>query len=287
MAVVSDIPRLPPRRADGHKGNYGRVLVVGGSRGMIGAPALAANAALRAGAGLVRVAAPQPVQLAVAALCPCCTSVPIPADPAGECFGPDAAAELLALASDHTALAIGPGMGVTDAVGALVVTLLEESKRPAVVDAYALNNLANRHRWPDAQAKGLVLTPHPGEFARLTGLSTAQVQADRVNLARRFAAEHGGLVLVLKGRGSVVTDGEDWYVNGTGNPGMATGGTGDVLTGVIAGLIAQGLAPFDAACLGVYVHGLAGDLAARKLGQVGLIATDLLNFLPPAFASIC
>ncbi len=286
MSVITAIPQLPARRVDGHKGNYGRVLIVGGSRGMIGAPALAANAALRAGAGLVRIAAPEPVQLAAASLAPCCTSYPIAADADGEGFAASASARLLDIASEHTAIAIGPGIGVSDAVGGLVVSLLEEINRPIVVDADALNNLANRHRWPDVHPKRLVLTPHPGEFARLTGLSTAQVQADRVNLARRFAADHDGLVLVLKGRGSVVTDGENWYVNGTGNPGMATGGSGDVLAGVIAALMGQGLAPFDAARLGTYVHGLAGDLAAQNLGQVSLIATDLIDYLPPAFASI-
>jgi NAD(P)H-hydrate epimerase len=154
-----------------------------------------------------------------------------------------------------------------------------------VVDADALNNLAGLERWPTVDPGGLVLTPHPGEFARLVGLSVAQVQADRVNLAVRFAAEHGGLVLVLKGRGTVVTDGDRWYLNATGNPAMATGGAGDVLTGAIAALIGQGMFPFEAACLGAYVHGLAGDLLAGRRGGVGLIAGDLADALPEALAA--
>jgi NAD(P)H-hydrate epimerase len=253
---------------------------------MIGAPALAANAALRAGAGLVRVAAPASVQMAVATVCPCATSVPLPVDETGAYFGADAVEPLLTEARAHDVLAVGPGIGVCDSVADAMVSLLECAERPMVVDADGLNNLASQDTWPKADPSRLVLTPHPGEFARLASCSTQQVQADRQQRAARFAADHGGLVVVLKGRGTVVTDGRRSYVNATGNPGMATGGSGDVLTGVIAALIGQGLSPYDAACLGVYVHGRAGDLAAERLGELSLIATDLIDFLPEAFRAV-
>ena len=283
---VISLARLPRRRPDAHKGHFGRVLVVGGSRGMVGAPALAANSALRGGAGLVTVAAPETVQLTVASLCPCATSVPLKCTAEGD-VAPQAAREMLTAAGHCDVLAVGPGMGVSTGAAQLVGAVMD-LKKPVVLDADGLNNLARIDRWAERRRCPAVLTPHPGEFATLTGESVADVQTDRqgrtVAAARQWAGESAEVppVVVLKGAGTVVTDGRRVFVNETGNPGMATGGSGDVLTGLLAALIGQGLALFEAACLAVHVHGLAGDLAAEKFTEVALIASDLVEFLPEA-----
>jgi NAD(P)H-hydrate epimerase len=286
--IVTKLTGLAPRRRDGHKGDYGRVLVAGGSRGMIGAVALAANAALRGGAGLVTFAAPGEVQLTIAALCPCATSVPLACDSAG-LLAPESVRELMAAAGGCDVLAVGPGMGQGSGQLNLVLAALEQGK-PLVLDADGLNNLVRADGWPGRRQCPLVLTPHPGEFARLTGKSVEEIQADRQSAATdavkawagRSARQGLPLVCSLKGAGTVVTDGKRAYVNRTGNPGMATGGTGDVLTGLVAAFLAQGLEPFEAACLAVHTHGRAGDLAAAKLGEAPMIAWDLLEFLPAA-----
>ena len=280
-------PRLPARAADAHKGDFGRVLVVGGSGGMVGAVALAANAALRGGAGLVTFAAPEPVQLTIAAMCPCATSIPLAYDESGG-LAREATRQFAEAASHHDVVAIGPGLSVGTGQQNLIRAALGQSK-PLVIDADGLNNLALIDNWPQMRSCPLVLTPHPGEFARLTGASIEQIQSDRQNAAVAAGADWRGaantdepLVCVLKGAGTVVTDGDRIFVNPTGNSGMGTGGSGDVLTGLLAALIGQGMAPFDAAVLAVHTHGRAGDLAADSLGEVSLIASDLLDYLPGA-----
>ncbi len=283
---IDTLPQLAARPADSHKGTAGRVLVVGGSRGLIGAVALTANGALRGGAGLVMVAAPQCVQPYILGLAPCATSHPLPCR--GDRLDRTAVTAVRAAAARNDVLAVGPGFS-TGVIQRMIVRAVLGLGTPAVLDADGLNNLANTPDWPAQRRGPLVLTPHPGEMARLTGRSIGEVQADRtaaaVSAVRGWtAAGQGPLVLVLKGAGTVVTDGARLYVNRTGNPGMATGGTGDVLTGLLAALIGQGLAAFDAACLAVHLHGLAGDIAADRVGQVSLIATDLLETLPAAFA---
>jgi len=284
---INAVPKLPPRRRDGHKGEYGRVLIVGGSRGMVGAVALAANAALRGGAGLVSFAAPEPIQLTIASLCPCATSAVLSCGPDGA-PGPAAVAQMLTAAERCDVLAVGPGMDTGGGQKNLIRAALERTK-PLVLDADGLNNLAAIDGWAAIRRCPLVLTPHPGEFSRLTGSSIRQIQSDRERsataAARRWAgasAPAGPLVCVLKGAGTVVTDGRRLYVNDTGNPGMATGGSGDVLTGLVAAFLAQKLEPFEAACLAVHVHGRAGDRAGEKLGQVSITAGDLLDYLPDA-----
>jgi len=253
---------------------------------MVGAVSLAANAALRGGAGLVTFAAPAPVQLTVATLCPCATSLPLDCDEAGG-LAPSSARQVARAAAAADVLAVGPGMGTGPGPAGLVRAALQQDK-PLVLDADGLNNLAALDGWPRWRRCPIVLTPHPGEFSRLTGRGVAEVQADRRGAALAAARLWAGagaaapVVCLLKGAGTVVTDGERLYVNRTGNPGMATGGSGDVLTGLVAALIGQGLEPFDAACLGAWAHGRAGDLAAAKRGQASLIATDLLDYLPAA-----
>ena len=275
------IMSLPSREADAHKGDFGRVLIVGGSRGMIGAPAMAAMAALRGGAGLVTMAVPKKIQLATAALCPCATSIPLADESEAE--------QVVEAAAASDVLAVGPGMGVGWIQTAIVAAVLDQPM-PVVLDADGLNNLVEIADWPDLPRCPLVLTPHPGEFARLTGLSVDDIQADReaaaLSATQEWAGDADDVVCVLKGAGTVVTDGRRVYVNETGNPGMATGGSGDILTGLIAALIGQGLPVFDAACLSTWAHGRAGDLAAEELGQTSLIATDLLDYLPAALREL-
>jgi NAD(P)H-hydrate epimerase len=282
--LVSQLAVLPKRQADGNKGSYGRVLVVAGSRGMSGAAILAASAALRSGAGLVRLAVAKDILPIVAAANPCYLTAPLPQDDEGR-LAAGAEAAVLELTEGNEVVALGPGLGRSPALDQLVADLIVGIKVPLILDADGLNALAQGTAacLRDRPA-GTVLTPHPGEFARLVGTTVAEVQANRQELAVRFAAEYG-VVLVLKGHGTLVTDGRRLYRNATGNPGMATGGTGDVLTGMIAALIGQHLEPFAAAQLGVHVHGLAGDLARDELGEVSLIASDLVDYLPRAFRS--
>jgi NAD(P)H-hydrate epimerase len=252
---------------------------------MSGAAILAGMGALRGGAGLVQVATPLELQPIVAAYNPCYLTAGLPQDDHGRL---SAAAEepVLELANDCDVLAIGPGLGQRDAVTQLIKMVLSRVDRPTIVDADGLNALAEL--WvskPRADkpfpARPLILTPHPGEFARLLHTTTEAVRENREGLASEFAALRK-LIVVLKGHQTIVTDGTRLYCNSTGNPGMATGGTGDVLTGLIAALIAQRLPAFDAAQLGVHLHGLAGDLAREKHGQTGMIASDLLDNLPTA-----
>ncbi len=294
LELIETFPKLPVRSRAGHKGDYGRVLVVGGSRGMIGAPGLAGMAALRGGAGLVTIACPESIQLAVAMLCQCATSIPLVTDSGGG-LTPEAIGQLHKAAAACDILAVGPGLG-TGGPQENVVRAALQQENPVVLDADGLNNLAAIESWASLRRCPLVLTPHPGEFARLTRTSTQKVQAGRQDAvmaamdrwvpASRDVSTAQPLILVLKGAGTIVTDGRRVYVNTTGNPGMATGGSGDVLTGLLTALAMQAPGLFEAACLAVCVHGRAGDLAAAKLTEVSLIAGDLLDFIPDAMKEI-
>ena len=284
---ITDIPQLPPRPADGHKGLFGKVLVVGGSRGMVGAPALAGLAALRSGAGLVRIATPGSIQLTVAQLVPCATTLALPEDEKGR-LSKAAVNEILNAIEDNDSVALGPGMGQSTALQELMMEVVRPCPLPMVIDADALNNLAAAGPEALQFTDNTVLTPHPGEMARLwRACFREELPPQRLDQAEKLA-QRCGAVVVLKGAGTVVTDGKRTYINETGNPGMATGGTGDVLTGCIAALLGQKAAArndaLSAAILGVYVHGRAGDLAAKKMGQTALIATDLIDSLAGAFA---
>lgn len=278
--VILELPVLPPRAVDSNKGSFGRVLIVAGSRGMSGAAVLCASAALRGGAGLVKLAVAEGILPLVAAANPCYLTAPLPQDENGQ-LAERAEGELFSLARANDVLAIGPGLGRSPAITALVTSVLHQLQIPLVLDADGLNALQHHADRLKGRSAPLILTPHPGEFARLLGTDVATVQRQRQELAVRFAADHG-VVLVLKGHGTVVTDGHRVYRNTTGNPGMATGGTGDVLTGLIAALLGQKLEPFAAAQLGVHLHGLAGDMARDDLGETSLIASDLLEYLPRA-----
>jgi NAD(P)H-hydrate epimerase len=284
LDTITQLPRLAPRSADSNKGDFGRVLIVAGSRGMTGAAILCGRAALRGGAGLVKLAVPAEVLPIVAAGDPCYMTVPLTQDADGR-LDFASLAEIFAQEESQSVMAIGPGLGRGPELARFLPELVGKTARPIVLDADGLNAFTGQAAMLHTAGMPLIVTPHPGEFARLIGTDTRSVQARREELAVRFAQEHR-LVVVLKGHGTIVTDGRRIYRNATGNPGMSTGGTGDVLTGLIVALVAQGLEPFAAAQLGVYLHGRAGDLARDQIGEVSLIATDLLDYLPAAIRQL-
>ncbi len=282
METISQIPKLKPRAADAHKGDFGKVCIIAGSIGMSGAAALAGRSALRCGAGLVRVATPKSVLSIVASIEPSFTTIALPEDSIGR-ISAKAINTILDAVSDNDVLAFGPGVGISGGLQSVLMTLLEQDGLRLIIDADGLNNLARMKDWPAKLKAELVLTPHPGEMKRLwSGVFRGDQPGDRLQQAAQLA-QQTKTVVVLKGAGTVVTDGEKVYVNTTGNPGMATAGSGDVLTGAITALAGQGLGNYDAAVLGVYIHGLAGDIAAEKVGQVSLMTTDIIESLPDAF----
>ena len=276
-----------PRAAAANKGNFGHVLVVGGSMGRSGAPSMTSLAALRSGAGLVTAAVPAAILAQVSAVAPELMTYPLPAGDSGgisdKSLTPNALAELT---DRKTVLAIGPGLGQAPETVKFVIGLLAATKIPAVIDADALNILAAKPVLLAKLAKGrtVVLTPHPGEMARLAGITIAEVQANRLEVARAFA-QRLGITLVLKGARTLIAHPDGRVaVNTTGNPGMAKGGSGDLLTGIVAGLLAQ--YPADAAQAveaAVYLHGLAADLAVRDGDEHTLLATDSLQQFSRAF----
>lgn len=291
---TTSLPPAPARPPDSHKGTFGRVLIVAGSPGMSGAAALAGLGALRGGAGLVYVAVPRSIAVIVAGHEPSYLIVELSDDRTGDDFNSHdhsgqlddpALGETWAAIDRKSACGIGPGLGRAAVAQCITTSLYAQAGIPLVVDADALNHLAEKPHLLGTHAGPRILTPHPGEFARLLQCDIALVQQHREELAIKFAAEHH-IVLVLKGQGTIVTDGVQIYTNTTGNGGMSTGGTGDVLTGLITALLAQQMTPFQAAQLGVFLHGRAGDLAAEELSQPGLIASDLVNYLGRAWLSL-
>jgi NAD(P)H-hydrate epimerase len=285
---------LAPRARDANKGSYGHVLVIGGSFGKAGSTAMAGFSALRAGAGLSTVATPKSALATVAAFHPEVMTEPLPETEQGTISlrALESRSGLNALLERKT-LAIGPGISRNSETAEFVRAIVKGHDKSAagnsvvnlVVDADALNAFEGAADQLNGQGRTVVITPHPGEMARLTGLSIAEIQASRLDVARNFAHEHE-LIVVLKGHRTLIAapDGTVW-VNPTGNPGMATGGTGDVLTGMVAGLIAQHPQhALEATALAVYLHGLAGDLASESVGENCMVATDLVRFLPQAIA---
>lgn len=284
------VPLLAPRQREGNKGSYGHVLVIGGSLGKAGAAAMAGFSALRAGAGLSTVATPRSVLPTVAAFHPELMTEPLPETEQGTISMRALGSGLDALLERKT-LAMGPGISRNSETAELVREIARRDENSStsdlVVDADGLNAFEGAADKLNGRGRTVVITPHPGEMSRLTGLTIAEIQSNRLDVARKFAREHE-LIVVLKGHRTLIAapDGTVW-VNPTGNPGMATGGTGDVLTGIVAGLIAQHpQEALEATALAVYLHGLAGDLASASLGENSLVATDLIRFLPQAFAQM-
>jgi NAD(P)H-hydrate epimerase len=279
LMVPGDFRALfQPRARGAHKGDFGHVLVIGGSWGKTGAAAMAGLAALRAGAGLVTVASAESAIAVIASHAPELMTEPLPETPEGT-IAETAHGRLAALMANKDVIALGPGIGTNPRTATLTRMLVSQAARPLVIDADGLNALAEAE-W---NGTSLVLTPHPGEMARLTGRTKAEVQADRIGVAREFATRRG-LTLVLKGQRTLLAlpDGRV-RINPTGTPAMASGGSGDILTGLIAGLLAQfPNAAENAVAAAVWLHGRCGELGTAAYGEKPLIATDLLEFLPEA-----
>ena len=276
------VPALPDRPEDGHKGTFGKVLIIGGSVGMSGAVCLSSVSALRSGSGMVTAAVPRSIQMTVAAYEPCVMTIGLDTDSNGQ-LASLSRKRIEKLLAGKDAVAIGPGLGQSAEAAELVAIVLEVCRVPLVLDADALNVaaigglLAKRNK-----ETGCVITPHPGEFARLTGLPVAEDEDTRIAMSADFARTHE-LTVVLKGPRTVVTNGARLFVNATGNSGMATAGSGDVLTGIVASLLGQRMNAFEAAALAVNAHGRAGNFVAFELGERGMIASDLLQALPKAW----
>jgi ADP-dependent NAD(P)H-hydrate dehydratase len=307
---MNDLPRLPARDPMGHKGTFGTVLVIGGcctrgggGRRMIGAPALAAIGALRAGAGLVKLVMPEPILDAGICICPSATGVPVPVDADGAMLAHEAARVIDEQSAGSQCIVVGPGLGDGEGARAAALRCVQQEEAPVVVDADGLNLLAEiPELWRDFRAAA-ILTPHPGEYRRLA--EALAIDADPVERATRpdaaaQLAQRLGSVVVLKGAGTVVSDGQRTWINTSGGPMLATGGTGDVLAGVIAGLVAQHVAfglpvtrggrdarppqkpldLFDAARIGVYAHGLAGERWTQRHGtDAGLLAAEVAELV--------
>jgi len=279
-------PLLKVRDRCGHKGRYGHCLIIAGSTGKTGAAALSANTAVRAGAGLVTLAVPASLNPILEVKTT--EAMTLPLEDAGKGhLGEANLAAILEAACGKDAVALGPGISTTTDTAALVRRLVRECSVPLVLDADALNALAdNVSILLQKKSPAIVLTPHPGEMSRLTGLSIACIEEDRIAAARDFAI-HYGVYLVLKGAGTIVAAPDGTIaINGSGNPGMASGGMGDVLTGIIVALIGQGYSTLDACRLGVFLHGYAADLVAREKGEVGITASDVLERVPFAYKNI-
>ena len=264
---------LPNRKPDTHKGDYGRVLLLCGSRGYTGAAALAAMGALRCGAGLVYLAVPDSIYAIEAVKVTEPVVLPMPDE--NGMFSCKTPAEIEKLLPRMDAVLIGPGIGCSDGTFETVKYVLASFDGPVILDADGINVLQGHIDILRGRTNPTILTPHTGEFLRLGGHATG----DRISDAKQFAMETGTIVL-LKGNRTVITDGCDVYINPTGNPGMAVGGSGDVLSGMIAALLGQGISPILSAACGAWLHGAAGDICAREIGQYGMLPTDMLQVLP-------
>lgn len=279
---------LPYRKPDGHKGDFGRLLLVAGSTGLTGAAVLAAQAAARSGCGLIKVAAPASVQPILAVKLTEVMTIPLPEVSRKGALALRGLGEIRKYVAQHDALVIGPGIGTHHETRELMQRLIPKLICPTIVDADAVNafeGASDLLKQRDG-ASELVLTPHPGEYARLTGAEVSDNIADKIESLLQTAREFSAVV-VLKGSPTLVADSQGaCYLNPTGNSGMATGGSGDVLSGMIGSLLAQGLSPLDASLCGVYLHGRAGDLAAEHLTQRAMIAGDIVTYLPETFEEI-
>lgn len=283
---MARIDVLLQRKLHTHKSDYGHIFILAGSLGLTGAAVLCANSAIRTGAGLVTLGIPESLYpIAAKRVFPEVMTRPLP-ETKQKTLSLSGYQKIVDFSQKTDVLAIGPGLSRNASTQKLIRKIISKIDKPMVIDADGLNALAGHLRLLSALAHPLsavrILTPHPGEFSRLTGKSAAYVQKNRETLAKSFASDYN-TVLVLKGYRTVVAaPDKKIYVNSTGNPGMATAGSGDVLTGMIAALLGQGLSAFEAAKLGVYLHGLAGDLAAKEKTQGGLIASDIIAKIPEA-----
>lgn len=283
--VKKHISKVPPRKKDTHKGDFGHVFVLAGSCGMTGAAYLASQAALLAGSGLVTCGIPRSLNDIMEIKLTEAMTLPLNETVKGA-LSRSAEKEICSFAEKSNAVALGPGISRGEETKKLVKNLLKKINKPLVLDADGIIAIVNNLAILKKRKATTVLTPHPGEFSRLTGKNVATIQQNREKNAVEFAKKYG-VILILKGHRTVIANAKgDVYVNTTGNSGMSTAGVGDVLTGMIASFLGQGIEPYSAAVIGVYLHGLAGDIAAREKGQFSLIASDLLGKLPQAIKRV-
>ncbi|HEV8335496.1 MAG TPA: NAD(P)H-hydrate dehydratase [Candidatus Polarisedimenticolia bacterium] len=276
---------LPPRKVESHKGDYGHLLVVAGSKGKPGAARMVAEGAFRAGVGLVTVATPESVQPILAPQVMEMMTEPLPETREGT-VSTKAAARVLKLLDGKGVLTLGPGLSTAAETQSFIREIVSGTRLPLILDADGLNAYSAAPEQLSGKDRPLILTPHPGEMGRLLGTSSQEIQKDRIAVCQRFSTEHS-CFLVLKGYRTLIADPEgNVWVNPTGNPGMATAGSGDVLTGILSGLVTQGIPILHAVLLGVYLHGLAADLCAEQRGELPLMARDLIAFLPDAMAHL-
>jgi len=264
---------LPDRDPYAHKGNFGKILLLCGSRGYTGAAALAAMGALRVGAGLVYLGVPESIYAIEAVKLTEPVVFPLPDD--GGMLSADAICEISHILPKMDAVLIGPGLGISEGTFSVVKYILREAKCPVVLDADGISLIASHKDLLRGRTSATILTPHQGEFLRLTGMLCQDRVRDAVNTALDL-----NVIMVLKGHETVITDGKRGYLNATGNPGMAVGGSGDVLAGIITGLLGQGIDPLEAAASGAWLHGSAGDICAETIGQYGMLPSDMLEVLP-------
>ncbi|UCG60292.1 MAG: NAD(P)H-hydrate dehydratase [Candidatus Zixiibacteriota bacterium] len=277
------IEALPFRKPDGHKGDFGTVFILAGSTGLTGAAVLAARSALRGGCGLAKVGCPRTLLPIIAGGVMEATTMPLPDVAKKGALALRGLGEIRVAIKEHDAVIIGPGIGRHHETSELIRRLVKTIETPAIIDADGVNALAGHTELLADTSAPIILTPHPGEFRRLTDISVPDDIHERIKVARDFATLYK-VVLVLKGSPTIVTD-EDGgcYLNQTGNDGMATGGSGDVLSGLIGSFLAQGIEPLDAALCAVHIHGFAGDIAAMELTERAVIAGDIIDFLPDVF----
>lgn len=264
--------RLPERPEDANKGTFGKVLVIAGSENYPGAAYLACAACYRVGAGLVTLVTEELVKIIVSRKLPEVTFL--------------SPVEAVKKIGDYDVLLIGPGLGQSGEVVKMMEQILTQELPPTVIDGDGLNIFSKRGEWWKKSGKDVILTPHPGEMSRLTGLTVSEIQSDRINVAQYFAKKWGK-VLVLKGANTIVASpAGQLAISPFANPILSTAGTGDILAGILTGLLAQGLESFDASCVGVYIHGLAGEIVSKKIGNAGMLASDLLPLLPEAMKQL-
>ncbi|WP_372368271.1 NAD(P)H-hydrate dehydratase [Candidatus Uabimicrobium sp. HlEnr_7] len=280
MQEVRDLPKLYPRQKDAHKGTCGKVFIIAGSRGMMGAAYLVTESTLRSGAGLVTLGTPASEQRVAATKVTCATTYPLEATSTGS-VSLEASDQVVDMTRKCNAVAIGPGM--SQEAQMLVRDVLPRIKVPIVIDADALNAICGYTDILKERNAPTIITPHPGEFSRLIDQPIDYIVENSEQEALKFAKDYNCIVVLKTAPCKVVSPQGECFNNITGNPGMATGGSGDVLTGVITALLSQGLSAFAAAQLGVYLHGVAGDLSKEYIGEYGMIASDILQFLPHAF----
>ena len=297
MQEIKKQPVINKRNPNSHKGNYGRVFIVAGSPGMTGAAYMCGKSALRSGAGLVTVGIPESLNPVMEVKLTCVMTLPLPETPSGTIAGA-AKIKIQNFSEQCDVIVIGPGLSQHPETRALVIDLIKEVKIPIVLDADGLNAIQGELSLLKNINQDIILTPHPGELARLMNRTSSDIQCNRRDVAEEFITtvkQHNinetcdkekDIVLVLKGNKTVVINHSNIYINNTGNPGMASGGSGDVLSGIIGALIAQGFTPFSASQLAVYIHGRAGDLAAKQKGETSMIATDIIDYLSNVFIEL-